>query len=258
MNVTASKRSIQEQFDQQAQHYLQNSPMGDAALLQRIVQLADPAPAAQVLDVACGAGLLVTSFAATARKVFGVDLSRAMLVEAEKRSAALGQRNTDYRLGDGEALPYADQTFDIVSCKLAFHYFHDPQRAIAEMQRVTRRGGRIVLVDRVSAENRQQQKFHNQIEKLRTPSKTKVYARSEIVSFFERQGLLLNHVEEYEQLQAVDEWMSTTGAPIENQKRAREMLEQSLVKNLAGISLFYKDGSLMMKHRTAIIVGVKR
>lgn len=252
------KRFIRKQFDLNARHYLQNGPMGDSKLLDRMVQLADPAQTDKVLDVACGAGLLVAAFARSVRSVVGVDLSSVMLCEAEKLSVNLRLTNTEYFLGDCEALEFSDETFDVVTCKLALHYFHDPKGAIAEMKRVTRWGGRIVLADRISSEHLQQQEFHNQVEKLRTPSKTKVYSRSEIVSFFESQGILPNHVEEYEQHQSVDEWMSSTGAPVENRKRAMEILEQSLEKNLAGIPLFYKDGSLMMKHRTAIIVGEKR
>lgn len=255
MNTNTAKSSIREQFNQHVQHYLQNGPMGDSELLNRVVQLADPSPSACVLDVACGAGLLAIAFANSVNKVVGVDLSDAMLAEAQKKAARYNLVNISFQYGDSEAIPFANETFDIVTCKLALHYFQNPDKAMSEIKRVTKSGGRIVLVDRISSENQRQQEYHNQIEKLRTPSKKKVYAPSEILQLLEMQGLRIDHTERYDQDQDVDEWLVTTGAPLESQRIAKDLLVQSTDSDLSGVPLKVKDDKLTMTHLTMIVIA---
>ena len=126
MSLETIKSSVQEQFNRCAHYYLKNSPMADGELLRLIVQLAEPKPSHQLLDVSCGAGFLLCEFAPFVERAVGVDLSEVMLAEA--RQSALGLANVSFEWADAEALPFADATFDIVSCKLALHYFPKPQR----------------------------------------------------------------------------------------------------------------------------------
>lgn len=257
MSLDSAKAPVQDQFNRCAQFYLENSPMADRELLKLIVRLSAPKPEDQALDVACGAGFLVCELAKSVRKAIGVDLSSAMLSEAENHARALRLANTLFRLGDGEALPYPDGTFDIVTCKLAFHYFPNPGRAVGEMKRVAKKGARMVLVDRVSSTDQQKQEYHNRIEKLRTPSKTKVYSTSEIVDVLETRGLSVDHIQLYEQHQDFEEWIQTTGAPEENRRRARELMLQSIRDDLTGLKARFEGDRLMMTHGTAILVAKK-
>ncbi len=257
MDPSICQYSVKDQFDNNVRHYLGASQMADSKLLDLIVQYARPRPEDKVLDVACGAGFLTCALARLVAKAEGVDLSGAMLREADSHARSLGIVNTAFRQADSAALPFENQTFNIVTCKLALHYFPDPGRAIGEMKRVVRRGGRIVLIDRVSSENRQHQEYHNRIEMLRTPAKNRIYATSEITQLLEQQGLTLERIADYEQYQEVDEWLETTGAPEENQRRARELLLRSLVDDLAGLKLFSVDGRLKLTHRIVIIVAGK-
>lgn len=255
MAMESAKISVQEQFDRCASHYLHDSPMADRKLLDLLTQSAEPQPSHHVLDVACGAGFLVCAFAPFVRKAVGVDLSTAMLRAAERNAIDLDLANTVFRQADGETLPFADETFDIVSCKLALHYFPNPARVIAEMKRVARRGGRIVMVDRVASEDRQKQEYHNRIEKLRTPSKIKVYAPSEIVGLMDEEGMAIERCQRYEQYEDVEDWLATTGAPEESRQRAWELLHDSVEENLAGLKLFFDRERLMMTHDTAVFVA---
>ncbi|MFZ4855632.1 MAG: class I SAM-dependent methyltransferase [Desulfuromonadaceae bacterium] len=255
MEPSFSPLSVKDQFDNNVLHYLGASQMADSELLDLIVQCARPQPEDQVLDVACGAGFLTCALARLVKRAEGIDLSGAMLREAGNHARSLWLSNVGFHQGDSAALPFGEQAFDIVTCKLALHYFPDPDRAIGEMKRVVKRGGRIVLIDRVSSEIRQHQEYHNRIEMLRTPSKNRIYSASEIVSLLEQQGLTLEHIAEYEQYQDVDEWLETTGAPEENQSRARELLFRSLTDDLAGLKLFAVDSRLKLTHRIVIIVA---
>ncbi|MFQ5690355.1 MAG: class I SAM-dependent methyltransferase [Gemmatimonadota bacterium] len=102
-------------------------------------------PGARVLDVGCGTGALLEALAASRpeAQLWGVDASSQMLEVASRK---LGP-SVRLERGDAESLPFRDGAFDLVVSTNAFHYFHDPVRALAEMRRVLRAGGRVVITD---------------------------------------------------------------------------------------------------------------
>ncbi len=107
-------------------------------------------PHMTVLDVACGAGHAADPLAPHVRSVVGVDLTRALLDVGAQRLGDAGITNVLLQEGNAEALPFVDESFDIVFCRAALHHIGDPKRAVAEMVRVCRVGGRVVLMDLIA------------------------------------------------------------------------------------------------------------
>jgi ubiquinone/menaquinone biosynthesis C-methylase UbiE len=105
----------------------------------------------RVLEVAVGTGLNLPRYPPQAA-VTGLDMSRAMLAVARERVAGLG-RPVALVEGDAQVLPFADGTFDTVVCTLGLCSVPDDRAAIAEMYRVLRPGGRLLLLDHVVASN---------------------------------------------------------------------------------------------------------
>jgi ubiquinone/menaquinone biosynthesis C-methylase UbiE len=101
----------------------------------------------EVLEVAVGTGRNFTFYPQGVR-LSGIDLSPAMLEIARKRAEELGV-DADLRKGDAQKLPFADASFDTVVCTLSLCSIPDDRRAIAEMKRVLRPGGRLLLLDHV-------------------------------------------------------------------------------------------------------------
>jgi len=99
---------------------------------------ADPG---DVLDLACGTGNLLPRLPAV-QGYTGVDGSPEMLRAARRKFPA-----ASLAAGDSAALPFADARFDTVVCASAFHVFPEPERALAEVRRVLRRPGRLLLLD---------------------------------------------------------------------------------------------------------------
>jgi len=108
-----------------------------------------------------------------------------MVHEADTLARTLGHHNTAFCQGDAEALPLGHEICDLVTSKLAFHYFPQPQVAVAEMVRVATRTARVVLIDRVSPEDLGKRAYRNRLEKLRTPSQTYVYSASQLLTALE-------------------------------------------------------------------------
>lgn len=105
-----------------------------------------------VLDVAIGTGLNLPHYPPGIH-LTGVDLSPAMLAAADKRAADLG-RAVELSEAAAEHLPFPDASFDTVVCTLSLCSVADDQAAIAEMYRVLRPGGQLLLLDHVAATNR--------------------------------------------------------------------------------------------------------
>jgi demethylmenaquinone methyltransferase/2-methoxy-6-polyprenyl-1,4-benzoquinol methylase len=115
---------------------------------EMVARVATPRPAS-VLDVACGPGAVTYALArATSATIVGVDLSTEMLGEGAANVArhALGDR-VALVLGRGEQLPFADATFDALTCTYLLRYVADPAATIAELARVVRPGGAIASLE---------------------------------------------------------------------------------------------------------------
>lgn len=100
-----------------------------------------------ILDVGCGTGGAVRALAPQVGhcgRVIGIDASITMIAEAEKRSAGL-TLPIEYRVADAHALPFPDNSFDGCYADGVFEILPDPRRALAEMMRVLRPGGRLVI-----------------------------------------------------------------------------------------------------------------
>ncbi|MFJ6675024.1 class I SAM-dependent methyltransferase [Actinosynnema sp. NPDC091369] len=108
--------------------------------------------AGDVLEIAVGTGLNLPHYPPGVR-LTGLDFSPAMLDRARARAAALGL-DVALREGDAQALPFADASFDTVVCTLGLCGIPDDRAAIAEMHRVLRPGGALLLLDHVGSHHR--------------------------------------------------------------------------------------------------------
>ncbi|MGW4058602.1 class I SAM-dependent methyltransferase [Amycolatopsis sp. NPDC004747] len=107
--------------------------------------------AGEVLEVAVGSGRNFAHYPAGIR-LTGIDLSPAMLELARARAAELG-REVELREGDAQALPFPGASFDTAVCTLGLCGVPDERAAIAEMHRVLRPGGRLLLLDHIGSDH---------------------------------------------------------------------------------------------------------
>ena len=114
------------------------------ALAVRIA--ADTPPAAQVLEIAPGPGFLSIELAKRGLQVRAVDISKTF-VEIAQRNAAAEDVNARFELGNAAALPVNDESVDFLVCRAAFKNFTEPVKALREMRRVLRPGGKALLID---------------------------------------------------------------------------------------------------------------
>jgi len=116
---------------------------------QAIVEAAGAAPGMHILDVACGSGEPAISLASQLKstgEVIGIDLSEAPLKIAAERAAERGLGNARFQTGDAHAIPFPDNSFDLITCRFGVMFFTGLPRALGEMRRVLKPGGRVTLL----------------------------------------------------------------------------------------------------------------
>jgi ubiquinone/menaquinone biosynthesis C-methylase UbiE len=118
----------------------------------------------EVLEVAVGTGRNLTFYPAGVRPT-GIDLSEQMLQIARARADSL-DRPVDLCLADAQALPLPDSSFDTVVCTLALCSIPDDRRAVAEIARVLRPGGRVLLLEHVRSPRRAVRAFQHVVDLL--------------------------------------------------------------------------------------------
>ena len=109
---------------------------------ERAVDLAEVGPGARALDVATGTGDLAIALKRRGAEVTGQDFSEGMLALAREKAPGLR-----FDVGDALALPYDDASFDAVTVGFGARNFADLRRGLTEMARVTKPGGRVVVLE---------------------------------------------------------------------------------------------------------------
>jgi SAM-dependent methyltransferase len=248
---------IVDQFSRQAELFAQSPALHNEAALSLLVEAAKPRPSDLTLDVACGSGSVVVAFARVAKKSAGLDATLAMLCEAEKLAAANNIANVEWHSGDVYALPFPDNSFDIVTCRFAFHHLREPARALAEMVRVCRVGGRITLCDGIASDDPEKAAAFNRMERHRDPSTVEFRPLGWHQALFKAAGLPAPTTHFY-QVPAERERLIAASFP-ENDDRAllRRMIDESVEGDRMGLAARSNRDTVKFAYPAAILVAEK-
>lgn len=170
---TGQKAAAAESFDEHASAYVESDVHRAGEDLETLADWAGGATRA--LDVATGAGH--TGGAVLDRDVPEVvvtDAAPAMIRTAEAEFPGL-----EGVVGDAEALPFAADAFDAVTCRIAAHHFPDPAAFVREIARVTEPGGVFAFEDNIAPDDDDLDAFLNRAERLRDPSHARSHRESE-------------------------------------------------------------------------------
>lgn len=152
MDVSAERRRRWRRYwDRQPRTYDRQMGLLDRVLFGDTRRWVCAKARGRVLEVAIGTGLNLAHYPAEV-DLTGIELSPAMLALARQRAAERGH-TVDLRVGDAEALEFGDASFDTVVCTFSLCAIPDHRRAVAEMVRVLRPGGRLLLADHVTSTN---------------------------------------------------------------------------------------------------------
>jgi SAM-dependent methyltransferase len=143
----------------------------------------------RALDVGTGAGALALALAPLVREVVGVDRVPELLGLARER--ARGLANVTFVEGDAESLPFEDGSFDLVGTLRTLHHVPRPELVVAELVRVTRAGGRILVADQLAPVDPLEALAVDRFERARDPGHTRLLPEIDLRHLFEANELVL-------------------------------------------------------------------
>jgi SAM-dependent methyltransferase len=250
---------VRESFTTQATAFAANPWVTDEQRIARLVSAARLSGMERILDIATGPGYIAEAFAKNSREVVGMDLTEAMLDIARARTEERGVKNISFRVGDAQNLPFGEGKFDVVVCRLALHHVRQPAKVVAEMARVCRRGGMVLVEDIYGSEHLARGAYQDRWEILRDPSHVRALPLSELLDIFRDAGLEMETVSTADDLcPEVERWMATTKIPAERAAEIRQLLEDDLQQDLSGTRPFRDaEGQMFFHARTVILAGRK-
>jgi SAM-dependent methyltransferase len=238
-----------ERFSAEAAAFAASPLHRDPARLARLVALARPRVGERGLDVACGPGIVTGALAAVGVVMAAVDLTPEMLRQFPGSMALRA-------CADAGRLPFGAGVFDLVVCRNAVHHFDDPLPIAAEIARVLKPGGRLIVEDMTAAEDLRERDAQEVIERLRDRAHARTLPRSEMLALVAAAGLRCDGEEPRPLTVDFDEWIDRPAPPPAARALARRLME-ARVGATSGVRAFLAEGRLVFERPGILLRAVR-
>jgi ubiquinone/menaquinone biosynthesis C-methylase UbiE len=188
-------------------------------------------------------------------KVIALDLTEEMLAEGRKLCSQKGVGNVEFRRGDAMELPFPNDHFDIVTCRRAAHHFSDIDKALGEMHRVLRPGGRLVIDDRSVPEDDEADEAMNHLDVLHDPSHVREYRASEWSMLLEDAEFEIIELMEYRKRVPMSKFTEVVSD--ETSKEMYRYLETRTSRCKLLLNFEKKDGDVVIDHFFVTVSATK-
>jgi SAM-dependent methyltransferase len=213
--------ATRERFGRTAERIAALQDARAAELEQKIVRFVAPRGDERALDSGTGTGALAFALAPHVREVVGADVVPELLEQARKRAEQFP--NVTFVEGDATKLPFGYGEFDLAGTLRTFHHMARPELAVAELVRVTRSQGRVLVVDQIAPVDPMAAAELNRFERARDPSHTRTLADVDLRGLFESNGLVLVRAEYERESRDLDTYLDLAGCEGEARERARTL-----------------------------------
>jgi len=192
-----------------------------AELADRVKRFVLPHGDERALDVGTGAGALALALAPLVHEVVGIDRVPELLALARERAAELP--SVSFVEGDATALPFEDFSFDLTGTVRTLHHVPHPEIVIAEMVRVTRLGGRLLVVDQLAPVDPLEALELDRFERARDPSHTRLLPEIDLRQLFEANRLVLIRERRDVDRRDLESYLDLAGCEAEERELARAL-----------------------------------
>lgn len=218
---------VDQQFGQAAKAYLSSTTHAQGQDLEALAALARTLPQAEVLDLGCGGGHVSFAMAPHVSRLTAFDLSEDMLAVVKAEALERGLDKLHARSGRAEQLPFGDQSFDLVATRFSAHHWADVPAALAEVRRVLRPAGQLVVIDVIAPEQPLFDTVLQSAELLRDASHVRDYRISEWLHMLATAGFDTSVRSQWRLPMAFDAWFARIRTPQLRADAVRDLFERA-------------------------------
>jgi ubiquinone/menaquinone biosynthesis C-methylase UbiE len=182
---------LRRRFARSAERVAARQDARAADLAERVKRFVLPSGDERALDVGTGAGALALALAPLVREVVGVDVVPELLALARERAP----ENVTFSEGDATRLDFAPGSFDLTGTMRTLHHIARPELVLAELTRVTRVGGHVLVVDQLAPADPLEAVELDRFERARDPSHTRLLPDADMRGLFDANRLVLLRAE---------------------------------------------------------------
>ena len=205
------KTRVQAQFGGIADAYVSSAGHAAGDDLQQLLRWGRQRGASRVLDIATGGGHTALAFTGFTPAVVATDLTQPMLRAARKFIMSQGAAGVHFVAADVDSLPFKDETFGVVTCRIAAHHFPELLPAIRQVARVLKRGGSFLVEDILGHDDPEIAAFLLEVERRRDPSHVRSFRALEWRAFLRAAGLTVIDDAIIGKVRIWDEWTERSG-----------------------------------------------
>lgn len=225
-------KDVRAQFGKTAAAYVSSASHASGEDLERLIAVAAPKMGERALDLGCGVGHTLRRIAPLVAFAVGADATFEMMQAG--RTSVVSAPNAAFVQTDASALPFADASFDLATCRLAAHHFSDVPSAFREAARVLRGGGRFVLVDNYAPDDPVLDTFINEVETLRDASHVRNYTLARWRALLEAAGLRTSDQTDLMTTKLTTEaWLERSQTPADHAAEVRRRLRDASPEAIA-------------------------
>lgn len=213
--------ATRERFARTAERVAELQDARAASLEQDVLRFVAPSGDERALDSGTGSGALAFALAPHVREVVGVDIVPELLEQARKRAERFP--NVTFVEGDSTKLPFEYGSFDLAGTLRTLHHIARPELAMAELVRVTRPRGRVLVIDQIAPVDPLAAAELNRFERARDPSHSRALADVDLRGLFESNGLVLIRAEYEREPRELDAYLDLAGCEGEARERAQTL-----------------------------------
>jgi ubiquinone/menaquinone biosynthesis C-methylase UbiE len=231
--------AVRERFAKTAARVAEREQAHRAELREKLARFLEPRGDERALDSGTGTGALAFALAPLVREVVGVDLVPELLELAQRHAGEFP--NVSFVEGDAASLPFEGGSFDLACSLRTLHHIARPELAVAELVRVTRPGGRVLVIDQIAPVDPLAAVELNRFERARDPTHTRALADVDLRGLFEANGLVIRRTTFETEPRDLESYLDLAGCEGEAREQARALVPPGYAATL-GWYLAVKPG----------------
>jgi ubiquinone/menaquinone biosynthesis C-methylase UbiE len=235
----AHDEAVRERFAKTAARVAEREETHREALRDKLARFLEPRGDERVLDSGTGTGALAFALAPLVREVVGVDLVPELLELARGHAGEFP--NVSFVQGDATHLALESGSFDVAGSLRTLHHVARPELAVAELVRVTRPGGGVLVIDQIAPVDPLAATELNRFERARDASHTRALADVDLRGLFEANGLVIRRTQFESEPRDLESYLDLAGCEGEAREQARALVPPGYAATL-GWYLAVKPG----------------